>query len=158
LPELAGQPGEYMASLGFEDGLWNPLTGGTYTFSGAGGKDVGAFTATLNFPIQESFTNLQAGPPAMQISGSGQTITWTGGASGEFVTISGSNPYASFACNAPATAGQFTIPSYVLAPMGSAGIAGTLTVQVSTYPQPVSATGLDAALILQPGVCIRRLQ
>jgi uncharacterized protein (TIGR03437 family) len=145
LPELPGPPAEYVTTLGFNDGLQNPLIGGTYAFSGAGGKDVGAFTATLKFPIQESFTNLQGGPPSMQISASGQTITWTGGASGQFVTISGSSPYASFACNAPATTGQFTIPSYVLVPMGSA--AGTLTVQVSAYPQSVSATGLDAAFL-----------
>ena len=145
VPAFAGQVGEYAATLGFADGLNNPLTGGTFTFTGAGGKDVGALTATLNFPIQESFGSLPAGPPQMQISHSGQTIAWTGGAAGQFVTLSGSDSYGSFACNVPAAAGQFTIPSYVLVPMGSA--AGTLTVQISAYPQPVSATGLDAAFL-----------
>ena len=145
MPAFAGQVGEYAATLGFADGLNNPLTGGTFTFTGAGGKDVGALTATLNFPIQESFGSLPAGPPQMQISHSGQTIAWTGGAAGQFVTLSGSDSYGSFACNVPAAAGQFTIPSYVLVPMGSA--AGTLTVQISAYPQPVSATGLDAAFL-----------
>lgn len=138
MPELAGPPAEYLLQLGFTDGLWNPLTGGKYTFGAAGGKDVGAFTAVLNFPIQENFAM-----PDIQISASGQKITWTGGSAGQFLTISGANQSSSFACNVAATAGQFTIPSYVLVPLG--GGTGTLSVQVSTYPQPVSASGLDAA-------------
>ncbi|MGC9945406.1 MAG: hypothetical protein ABSF64_03325 [Bryobacteraceae bacterium] len=147
LPELSGTAGEYVASLPFEDGLWNPLTGGTFTFNGGGGKDVGAFTATLNFPIQENFTNLPAGTLPTEIPIGGQTITWTGGSAAEFVTILGNNPNGSFACNAPATAGQFTIPPSVLVPLRNAGSGGTLLIQVSTYPQPVSAPGLDAGYV-----------
>lgn len=145
LPVFASTPGEYFLDLAVQDGLWNPLTGGTYTFSAAGGKDVGAFTAALNFPIQETFAALQPGLPPIQISATGQTITWTGGAAGEFVTISGASQFASFACNVDAAAGQFTIPPYVLTPLRNPGVIGTLSVQVSTYPQPVTASGLDAA-------------
>ena len=147
LPELAGPPAYYLANLGIQDGLWNPLTGGAFTFAAGGGKDVGAFTATLNFPIQETFTNIQSGSPSMAIYRGGQTVTWTGGTAGEFVTVSGSNGYAGFTCNAAATDGQFTIPPSVLVPLATTGSSGTLSVRVATYPQPVTAPGLDVAYI-----------
>jgi hypothetical protein len=146
LPELPGPPAEYVTTLGFNDGLQNPLIGGTYAFSGAGGKDVGAFTATLKFPIQESFTNLQGGPPSMQISASGQTITWTGGAV-RAVRYDFGQPIPTPASRA-----------MLRRPPGSSRFHHTcwcrwdparerLTVQVSAYPQSVSATGLDAAFL-----------
>jgi len=147
LPDLGDPPAFYLAGLGIQDGLWNPLTGGTFTFAGAGGKDVGAFTATLNFPIQETFTNIQSGSPSMAIYRGGQTVTWTGGTAGEFVTVSGSNGYAGFTCNVAATDGQFTIPSSVLVPLATTGSSGTLSVRVATYPQPVTAPGLDVAYV-----------
>ena len=147
LTEKVGAPAEYLASLPVADGLWNPLTGGTFTFTGAGGKDVGAFTAALPFPIQETFTNIPMNTLPMNIPIGGQTITWTGGSAGEFVTILGINGNGNFACNAPAAAGQFTIPPEVLVPLGNAGPGGSLLVQVSAYPQPVSAPGLDAGYV-----------
>jgi hypothetical protein len=50
---------------------------------------------------------------------------------------------AGFVCYAPVSAGQFTIPSFVLLglPIGM----GTLTVENSTTPVPFTATGLDYA-------------
>jgi hypothetical protein len=48
-----------------------------------------------------------------------------------------------FTCYAPVSAGQFTVPSYVLMPM-LAG-KGTLTVENATAPIPFAATGLDYA-------------
>jgi uncharacterized protein (TIGR03437 family) len=134
---------EYQLLLGFQDGLWNPLTGGTYSFTGTGGKDVGAFTASLNLSIQEAFPNLSIGPP-ITISTTGQTVNWTGGSTDKYITIAGTNGSASFVCNAPASAGTFTIPPSVLLPLSG---AGTLSVRIATYPQPVTIPGLDAAYI-----------
>jgi hypothetical protein len=59
----------------------------------------------------------------------------------------GINGNGNFACNAPAAAGQFTIPPEVLVPLGNAGPGGSLLVQVSAYPQPISAPGLDAGFV-----------
>lgn len=126
----------YQLGLGSQDGLWNPLTGGTYTFSATGGKDVGAFTASLNFPVQESFTI-----PGT-ISRSGQTISWTGGSTTHYITISAVDGNGGFICNAPSAAGSFTIPPAVLAPLSG---SGSLSIRIATYPQPVSIPGLDAA-------------
>jgi hypothetical protein len=139
----SGETGYYLG-LGFQDGLWNPLTGGTYTFSAAGGKDVGAFTASLNFPIQEAFTSLSSGAP-ISMSTTGQTINWTGGSNSQYITFSGTAGSAGFVCNAPAGAGTFTIPPAVLVPLSG---SGTLSVQITTYPQPVTIPGIDAAYII----------
>lgn len=142
-PMQSGETG-YSLALGFQDGLWNPLTGGTYTFSAAGGKDVGAFTASLNFPIQEVFTRLSSGAP-ITISTTGQTINWTGGSNSQYITFSGAAGNASFVCNAPSAAGTFTIPPAVLVPLSG---AGSLSLQISTYPQTITIPGIDAAYIL----------
>jgi hypothetical protein len=147
LPEQAGPPPFYLAGLAVQDGLWNPLTGGAFTFTAAGGKDVGAFTATLSFPIQETFTAIRSGSASVEIYRGGQTITWTGGAPGQFVTVSGSNAFAGFTCNVAATDGQFTIPPSVLVPLATSGSSGTLSLRVATYPQPVTAPGLDVAYV-----------
>lgn len=143
--------GEYLAAIGQADGFGLSPVGGTITFGAAGGQDIGAFTATVSLPLQEQF----AGIPSLNqpFSRSGQTITWTGGVAGEFVTISGTNQNAtqsaSFTCNADAAAGQFTIPSYALVPLATIvdGATGSLSIQVSTYPQIVTAPGLDAGYV-----------
>jgi uncharacterized protein (TIGR03437 family) len=149
----SGETGYYLA-LGFEDGLWNPLTGGTYTFSAAGGKDVGAFTASLNFPIAStSFGYLPGGlelspgqepPNGVVITRAGTTVDWAGGSTSQYLTLAGTAGSASFVCSAPAVAGTFTIPPAVLEPLSG---SGTLTLRVATYPQPRTIPGLDAAYI-----------
>jgi len=133
--------GGYSLALGVQDGLWNPLTGGAYTFSAAGGANVNAFTATLNFPIGESFPSLSTGAP-ITISRTGQTVTWTGGSNSHYIVFSGTNGSASFICYVPAAAGTFTIPPVALAPLSGSGL---LNVVVAMYPQTVTIPGLDAA-------------
>ncbi|MGO9229170.1 MAG: hypothetical protein ACLQKA_08160 [Bryobacteraceae bacterium] len=96
----------------------------------------------------------------MEIYRSGLTITWTGGAPGEFVTISGTSQNASFTCNAAATDGQFTIPPSVLVPMVTTHLSsatGSLMIRVSTYPQIISAPGLDVGYVLGSAVPVQRL-
>jgi hypothetical protein len=137
------EPTGYQLALGFQDGLWNPLTGGIYTFSATGGKDVDAFSASLNFPIAEAFTNLPV-PAPIAISRTGQTVNWTGGSSSHYITISGSSGNAIFVCNAPSAPGTFTVPPYVLLPLSG---SGTLSVRIATYPQPLTIPGVDAAYI-----------
>ncbi|HEX5230187.1 MAG TPA: hypothetical protein VFW44_20885 [Bryobacteraceae bacterium] len=126
--------------------LTSPLTGGSsYTFTGPGGKDVGPFTATVNFPIPLTWTNENSISTVTESKG--QLITWTGGATGTYVYISGDSSSsdgsvsADFVCIAPVSAEQFTIPSYVLLSLP----AGTGSLGVSNYSNlgTFTATGID---------------
>src|SRR6202041_1846058 len=117
-----------------------------YTFTGPGGKDVGPFTATLTFPVPLTWTN-ESSISAVTES-QGQLITWTGGASGTYVYISGNSSLStdlavsgSFICLAPVSAQQFTIPSYVLLALPT----GTGSLGVFNFSNPVkfTATGID---------------
>lgn len=134
--------------------LTTPLMGGSaYTFAGPGGKDVGSFTATITFPTPLTWSNESSISTVTESQG--QLITWTGGANGTYVYISGSSTStgatgatplsASFICLAPVNAGQFTIPSYVLQalPAGS----GSLGVYNFTVPGTFKATGIDYGYI-----------
>jgi uncharacterized protein (TIGR03437 family) len=129
-----------------------PAAGGAFVFdNGAGGKDVGHFTATLNLPGSFVWTN------AAQISAvnrsQGVNVTWTGGASGAYVIISGGSSVivsgkavsASFSCEAPVSAGQFTVPVPVL--LSLPGGSGSLGLATSIGTQMFTASGLDYGVL-----------
>lgn len=120
--------------------------GGTFTFNATAGSQVGSFTTQINFPNPLlNWTNQSAA--ATVVRANGQLVTWTGGAAGTYVIISGTssngNASASFTCLSPVAPGSFTVPSYVLLtlPNGS----GTLGVGNETIPTSFTATGLDYA-------------
>jgi uncharacterized protein (TIGR03437 family) len=123
-----------------------PSTGGTFTFTGSGGTSVGPFTANVTFPNPLlSWTNQASAATVTRTQG--LQVTWTGGASGSFVIISGSSSSvsganASYTCLAPLNAGQFTVPSYVLLflPAGT----GSTFVENSTSFSTFAANGLDS--------------
>ncbi len=106
-------------------GTENTLTQGTYTITGAGGTDIGAFKASMDFPGSFVWTNQNnIADPIPR--GSALPITWTGGGTG-LVAIAGAalrqtggtqqNPIYEatlFSCVAQASAGSFTVPSSVL--------------------------------------------
>ncbi len=131
--------GEYLATLTALEG------GSAYTFTGPGGKDVGPFTATITFPVPLTWTN-ESSISAVTES-QGQLITWTGGAPGTYVEISGSSSssdfsvFASFVCLAPVGDQEFTVPSYVLLALPT----GTGSLGVSNFSNLVkfTATGID---------------
>ncbi|MCU1339212.1 MAG: hypothetical protein JWO19_4793 [Bryobacterales bacterium] len=124
-----------------------PSSGGTFTFKGSGGADVGSFTTTITLsnPIL-TWTNLSAAATVDRTQG--LPVSWTGGNPGTYVVISGtststaSGAIAGFTCRIAAEAGQFTVPSYILLglPTGNGGAAVQNDI-FSTF----SATGLDAA-------------
>ncbi len=109
-----------------------PLQQGTYSATGLGGLDVGPFgPAMLETPeLVTVTTNLE---PGTQISrAAGLTINWTGGRAQDIVLIRGrvfaipvdvarpvANPMAYFSqvfiCTASAGAGEYTVPSDILA-------------------------------------------
>jgi uncharacterized protein (TIGR03437 family) len=115
-----------------------PASGGTYAFTGTGGSDVGPFTAQVDFLSPLAWTNASSDGTVTRASG--VTTTWTGGASGTYAVISGSSVSsssvfsASFVCDAPVSAGTFTVPPAVLLSLP----AGSGSLQVSNYTNPVS--------------------
>jgi len=142
LPLQLGIMGVYGASLA--DGSI-PSSGGTFTFTGSGGVDVGSFTSTLTLsnPIL-NWTNQSAAVTVDRTQG--LLVTWTGGNPGTYVVIGGtststaSGAIAGFGCRVAAEAGQFTVPSYILQglPAGSGGV----NVQNDIF-STLSAAGLD---------------
>jgi len=143
LPTQLGIKGEYGATLAAGA---IPSTGGTFTFTGTGGADVGPFTSTVTManPLF-NWTNQSAA--ATVDRSQGLLFTWTGGLAGTYVIISGTSTSSAvtggFSCRVPVEAGQFTVPSYILMglPAGNGGTSIQQQDTVSTF----SATGLDTA-------------
>jgi uncharacterized protein (TIGR03437 family) len=113
-----------LSTGGYETVFFDVLGQGTATVVGTGGPAVGAFTATTTLPANLVWSNVGnlASPPR-----TGITVTWTGGSvnAQSLVTVFGSsvvinptdpskNRGAEFFCNAPASAGMFTIPASTL--------------------------------------------
>jgi uncharacterized protein (TIGR03437 family) len=132
-----------------------PTSGGSFTFNGTQGTQVGSFTATVNFPNPLlTWTNQSAA--ATVTRSSGLQVTWTGGASGgtlgSIVVIDGSSSsatsgvFGSYTCIAPVSAGQFTVPAYIL--LGLPAGTGTTLVENSTNYTSFTASGLDRGAAL----------
>jgi uncharacterized protein (TIGR03437 family) len=124
-----------------------PFTGGSFTFKGSGGADVGSFTAAITLANPPLAVTSQGGSTIDRTQG--MPIAWTGGNPGTYVYITGVSTslplgiQAGFTCLAPVDAKQFTVPSSILLglPPGSGGVG----VQNSFYT-PLTASGLDVGL------------
>ena len=152
LTATGGSPSP-LAMAAQETGVYTGIFANGYTFPGGqaftvsngnGGKDVKAFTVSVNAPATPlAWTNA----PATVTRSQGVTVNWTGGDATTDVEISGS--YVStpltvfFNCFAPQTALTFTVPPYITMslPAGS----GFLTLINGTKLQNFSLTGLDYA-------------
>jgi hypothetical protein len=141
----AGIKGAFFASLA--SGAI-PASGGTFTFKGSGGADVGSFTSTLTLtsPLI-SWTNQSAAATIDRTRG--LDVTWTGGNPGSYVFITGTSAsgtlVAGYTCVVAAEARQFTVPSYILLGL-PAGNGGT---QVQNYiSAPLAASGLDISMAI----------
>ncbi|HLK19061.1 MAG TPA: hypothetical protein VKT81_08895 [Bryobacteraceae bacterium] len=130
------------------------LSAGTYNFTGTGGADVGAFTASLNFVKtffwDQSVSSIDRSQPL--------TIKWTGGTSGSTVTMSvvsslAPGPNGSIGsvifCYADGSAGTFTIPAALLSALppsftdANGNPQGTIEVFETIYGPSFTASGLD---------------
>jgi uncharacterized protein (TIGR03437 family) len=159
--------GVYSVVLGTNSVLFGPapvgglyLTPGDYTLTATGGADVGPFTSTLTLPESFQWTNRDA--IASVSRANGVTVNWTGGSG--YVTIIGISATAqsvgaSFSCQAPASAGTFTVPPVVLLALpasataihipgwiGTGGPLGILTVENQPVTVPLNPNppqGLD---------------
>ena len=119
-------------------------SGGTYVYSWTGGKDVGASTATVTLPNPLlNWTNETTASPVNRSAGA--QVTWTGGAPGTYVFISGSSSSngvtGSFTCYAPQSALQFVVPSYVLDTL-PAGTGSLMVENITSYTK-FTAPNLD---------------
>jgi uncharacterized protein (TIGR03437 family) len=136
------------------------LAAGTYNFTGAGGPDVGPFTASYTFPTPFAWTNQSSLTNIVRANGA--TVNWTGGDPAGYVTIAGTNTLngstaasdatVSFTCTARVTDGTFTVPPVVLLAMpptttppgATFATPGTLVVtHVGTTVAQIQATGIE---------------
>jgi len=136
LPVSAGKLGEYHGLLGTSSVVLNGtdyLQPGAYTASnGTGGSDVGAFTADLTVSSPVTWSNQATISAQNSIDRTKDlNIAYSGGASGDYVAILGTstsatgNVTATFICTEKASAGTFTVPSFVLSALPA---SGTITV------------------------------
>ncbi len=138
LPEI---PGDFPAPY---------LDPGDYTVFGAGGADVGAFSATITVPSGASWTNKDLSDHITRSTD--YTVNWSD-ASGTVVVAGASilvsqNVGAAFRCEVPADAGSFTIPARILSalpvPEMQEGLpTGLLGVGLKAAPVMATADGLD---------------
>jgi uncharacterized protein (TIGR03437 family) len=138
-------------------GGFSSIAPGVYHFTGPGGADVGAFTASLTVPTALTWTNQTAilGSPIVRTSP--LTLTWTGGDPGSYVYITGSSVNtvnnaslgAGFFCIAPLAPGSFTIPPPVLlsVPATTSNGQGFLLMGSQSAPVSFTAQGLDLGMI-----------
>jgi uncharacterized protein (TIGR03437 family) len=122
-------------------------SGGTFTFTGAGGSDVGSFTAAVTFPNPIlSWTNQPEVATVTRSQGIG--ITWTGGAAGSLVAIEGSSTgggqTGSFYCLVSQNPLEFTIPAYITSTLPAG--TGTLSVENLSSYSSFTASNLDYGL------------
>jgi hypothetical protein len=142
LPAVPGQKGIYSATIPAI-----PATGQSYTFTGTGGADVGAFSTSINFPPPLVWTNQSSITTLNRAQG--QQVTWSGGAPGTYVQIGGQSAVAvgvgaTFVCLAPVNDGQFTIPAWILLALPPNN-NGALHLSNVVYGQIYSVPNLDYA-------------
>ncbi len=144
------------------------LDPGTFSISGPGGPDVGAFTGSLAIPASLNWTNFAAITDVTRASG--QQVTWTGGDPNGSVVIVGTSSSgtdtnavgASYNCYAKGSDGSFTIPAQVLLAMPVSvtvqGVpTGTMAVGNVSAPKSFSATGLDAGYLFYTNISLKTL-
>jgi uncharacterized protein (TIGR03437 family) len=150
----AGGVTTYAGALSSPTGTAAYLEPGTFTITGPGGANLGAFQTTVAVPAVLKWTNMDAITNVSRAAG--QQVTWTGGDPNGTVLIAGTSVSgtaadsvgASFNCTAKASDGQFTIPPAVLLAMPPSVVVsgvstGSLLVGTNTTPKSFTASGLD---------------
>jgi hypothetical protein len=142
--------GQYQAAFGSSSAGPN-IPPGTYTLKGSGGKDVPAFTATLNIVQNVQWTNKSA---VSTIDRSQPlTITWSGGPASGSVLLGGyssgtAEGHHVFVCVEDATKGSFTIPSFILSALSPSQTGGVVFIGAHPLSRQVAIPGLDFAYFM----------
>jgi uncharacterized protein (TIGR03437 family) len=120
--QTVGMLGVYYAGVTLGDSTpGNFLDPGHYTITGPGGKNVGPFTASTDVPATPFvWTNLPNITVPLDRS-KDLTIKWTGGIPNTQAIVTGASGTQAFLCAAPVSAGQITVPSYVLLSLPPSG-------------------------------------
>jgi uncharacterized protein (TIGR03437 family) len=149
---------EYSATIsgipGLPGGSGGSIIAGTYTLNGAGGKDVGKFSAsvTLGAPL-----TVTGGLPASVNRGAGLTLNWTGGKATDIVEIVGSSTPTTtsgtktFTCITTAGQRTFTVPSSILTQLDPTGSTGAGSLLVISAVNPTSGNGIFSAPLVAGG-------
>ena len=120
--------------------------GGTYTLTGAGGAQVGPFTATAVFPnsFTSNLSSLSKVNHAQPL-----TITWggTGFDTADILIIgdvltSTTTKANSVSCVVPASSGTFTVPAAALAYLPS---SGTWQIEITAVPSQGGTTSAESS-------------
>lgn len=133
------------------------LNPGSYTVQGFGGADVGPFSTQFAIPQPVNWTNRTSITTVNRSQP--LTLTWSGGDSGQVVSIIGfgedlpTNSSAVFACLAPQGSSSFTVPTDILAnlpatranPLHSKDVIYMMVLSGSSL-QNINATGLTAGI------------
>ena len=122
------------------------IIGGQYTLKGAGGKDVGPFTATVNLGSPLTITG---GLPSTVNRGSGLPLSWTGGNSSDLVIIEGLAITTSTTTTASGTTftengGEFVCTTTV--GTGGLTVPASITSQIPALNPASSDHGYNGAL------------
>jgi hypothetical protein len=128
------------------------------TDNGGGGADIGPFNITLNNPKPVVWSNMDQITTVNRAQG--VTIRWTGGDPDTYVGIAGTANIVqgtvgiggTFVCTEKATAGQFTVPSFVTLSLPAVnnsgpGNLGTLNVSTSRF-QYITIPGVDLSTFI----------
>jgi uncharacterized protein (TIGR03437 family) len=131
------------------------LNAGTFKITGAGGADVGAFTASVTVPgsgitwtNRDQITTVDRTQPL--------TVNWSGTGA---VTVEGvsydapTNTSTEFQCQAPAGSTSFTVPAWILANLPFSKIASPssqalIGISSVSAPVPFTASGLDSGAVV----------
>ena len=152
IPGLPGLPGGGGSSGDY-------LDPGSYTITGPGGTDVGAFSARLTVPSLLTWSNQDAINDVTRSQG--VTVNWTGGSPNDYVYIIGTSVAQSakvtgtFTCLERASAGQFAVPAAVLANLpASETIQGVSTGNLIVGSSPAGEAARFTASNLDIGVAV----
>jgi hypothetical protein len=127
------------------------LVPGVYTVTGPGGPDSGPINASITIPPAPTLLTQVNGSTVTRANG--LTVTWTGGSQTGNLRIRVSSYLdsegtigAAANCLAPASAGTFTIPPYVLLALPAGSFTG-FVIGPARIVQPFTATGLDVGSV-----------
>ena len=139
----AAKPGQYQAAIGPESTAGSAAPG-TYTMAGSGGRDVGAFSTTVNLPTAPVILNksaFAAVDPSLPLN-----VTWSAAPGYAYVWIGGYTSEGAFVCTEAAAKGNLQIPTYVVAAVRRRGAAkATIFIGAHPFSWPITVSGLDAA-------------
>jgi uncharacterized protein (TIGR03437 family) len=125
------------------------LVPGSFTVTGAGGKDVGPFSATLTIPTLPNLTGPVSGNTFNRSAGI--VFTWNGGTSGIVdIEVSAApdafpTQSATVHCSVLASAGTFTVPGYLLLALPATNNAGNFSFSFEPQHTLITATGVNVA-------------